>query len=122
MLSDIDGLYTKPPTDPDAQKITRVAFNENLHDIEFGSIGSAGVGTGGAVTKVAAAKYAAQHGVPVLFTATTNISRIREVTSGQAQQEAASLESLEAEVEQLGTWFAANPELRPITESVELGL
>ncbi|MGB3414011.1 MAG: hypothetical protein WBA28_04785, partial [Microbacteriaceae bacterium] len=121
MLSDIDGLYTKPPTHPDAEKISLVPFNENLKGIEFGDIGSAGVGTGGAVTKVAAAKYAAQHGVPVLFTATTQVGELRRISSGEAAA-SSTPEAFAEQVENLGTWFLANPEMRPITESVDLSL
>lgn len=119
MLSDIDGLYTRPPTEPGAKKIVRVRNDEDLEGVEFGDIGSAGVGTGGAVTKVDAAKYAAQHGVPVLFTATGKLNDIRKVSSGQAHEEAASPEEYHEFVESLGTWFDATADSRPITENVQ---
>lgn len=71
LLSDVDALYTKPPAEPDACMIKDVAFGEDLSQVSFGGIGSAGVGTGGALTKVAAARLATQNGTAVLLTAAT---------------------------------------------------
>jgi glutamate 5-kinase len=90
LLSDIDALYTRPPLEPGAVRITEVAFDDDLSGVEFGDIGAAGVGTGGAGTKVAAAKLAAASGTPVLLASTGDVSG---ALSG-------------AEV---GTWFAAKP-------------
>src|SRR5690606_26709346 len=56
LLSDVDALCTRPPSEPGATRIDRVAHDDDLRGIAFGGIGSAGVGTGGAATKVAAAK------------------------------------------------------------------
>jgi len=90
LLSDIDALYTRPPLDPGAVKITEVAFDDDLASVEFGDIGAAGVGTGGAGTKVAAAKLAAAAGTPVLLASTGDV--------------AAALSGAD-----IGTWFAARP-------------
>jgi glutamate 5-kinase len=73
LLSDVDGLYTRPPHEPGAELIGRVAGDEQLAGVEIGDIGAAGVGTGGAGTKVAAAKYAAHAGIPVLLASTENV-------------------------------------------------
>lgn len=88
LLSDVDALYTKPPGAPGARRIDFVEYGDPLAGVEFGDIGSAGVGTGGAVTKVAAAALAASSGTPVLLAATTDV--------------AAALNGHE-----LGTWFSA---------------
>jgi glutamate 5-kinase len=90
LLSDIDALYTRPPLEPGAEKITDVAFDDDLASVEFGDIGAAGVGTGGAGTKVAAARLAAGSGTPVLLAETGQV--------------AAALDGAE-----IGTWFAAAP-------------
>ena len=90
LLSDIDALYSRPPLEPGAVKITDVAFDDDLAAVEFGDIGSAGVGTGGAGTKVAAAKLAAGSGTPVLLAATGDVAR---ALAG----------------DDIGTWFAAAP-------------
>jgi glutamate 5-kinase len=74
LLSDIDALYTRPPSEPGARPIAHVPFDDDLAGIELGDIGSAGVGTGGAGTKIAAAKHAAATGTPVLLTSTANVA------------------------------------------------
>ena len=74
LLSDIDALYTMPPSEPGARKIVSVPFADDLSGVTFGDIGAAGVGTGGAGTKVAAAKLAATAGIPVLLTATESVA------------------------------------------------
>ncbi|HEY0247527.1 MAG TPA: glutamate 5-kinase [Gryllotalpicola sp.] len=68
LLSDVDALYTKPPQQPGAEPIARVRLGDALDGVEIGSIGSAGVGTGGAQTKVSAARYAAEAGTAVIMT------------------------------------------------------
>jgi glutamate 5-kinase len=74
LLSDVDALYTRPPSDPDARRIAHVPFEDDLATVELGDIGAAGVGTGGAATKISAAKHAATAGIPVLLTSTTNVA------------------------------------------------
>ncbi|MCU1476708.1 MAG: proB [Subtercola sp.] len=74
LLSDVDALYTKPPQDPGAVKIVDVPVGDQLADVTFGDIGAAGVGTGGAATKVSAARLAADSGTAVLVTSATLVS------------------------------------------------
>lgn len=69
LLSDVDALYTKPPHLPGAERVRSVHDEHDLHGIEIGATDRAGVGTGGAGTKVAAAQYAAAHGTSTLITA-----------------------------------------------------
>lgn len=90
LLSDVDALYTKPPHEPGAVRIENVSYGENLDGVEFGSIGAAGVGTGGAATKVSAAHLATEAGIPVLVTAASLVS---DALAGA----------------HIGTWFAAAP-------------
>lgn len=66
LLSDIDGLYTAPPSNPDAQLIPVVSDIAELTAIEVGGTGSAGVGLGGMQTKVEAARIATQAGIPAV--------------------------------------------------------
>jgi glutamate 5-kinase len=91
LFSDIDALYTRPPSEPGAVRIDHVAHDDDLQSVTFGDIGEAGVGTGGASTKVAAAKYAAQRGIPTLLASTGSVAR---ALSG----------------ERLGTWFQPTPQ------------
>ena len=90
LLSDVDALYSAPPSEPGASKITEVPFGDDLAGVTFGDIGAAGVGTGGAGTKVAAAKLAAAAGTPVLLAAT---GQVAEALTGA----------------DIGTWFEAAP-------------
>jgi glutamate 5-kinase len=75
LLSDIESLYTKPPTDPGAQPIDVVAPDADLTGLEFGSTVVNSVGTGGAATKVSAARLAAASGIGVLVTSADLVER-----------------------------------------------
>lgn len=87
LLSDVDALYDMPPSKPGAKRIERVAFGDELAGVEIGGSGST-VGTGGAVTKVSAAKVATEAGVSVLLTSSDLVA---EALTGQ----------------NVGTWFEA---------------
>jgi glutamate 5-kinase len=93
LLSDVDALYTRPPHEPGAVKISDVAYGDELSGIRFGDVGAAGVGTGGAGTKVAAARMASESGTPVLVTSTALVAEALEGAS-------------------VGTWFASRAALR----------
>jgi len=73
LLSDVDALYTKPPHLQGAEPIDNVRFGDTLPGVEFGSSLS-GVGTGGAGTKVSAARIAAEAGTAVLVTSTALVA------------------------------------------------
>lgn len=68
LLSDVESLYTKPPTDPSAMPIDVVPAGADLVGMEFGATVVNSVGTGGAATKVSAARLAAASGIGVLVT------------------------------------------------------
>ena len=72
LLSDIDGLYTAPPKVAGSQLITDVRSIAELADVEIGRAGVAGVGTGGMVTKIEAARIAVEAGIPVVLTSADN--------------------------------------------------
>jgi glutamate 5-kinase len=87
LLSDVDALYTKPPDQPGAEAIAEVAYDDPLEGVIIGAAGRSGVGTGGALTKVSAARQAAEAGTAVIVTATALVS---QALRG----------------EQVGTWFS----------------
>ncbi len=91
LLSDVDALYTKPPSEPGAQRIDIVPFGDDLSHIELGAAMVNSVGTGGAVTKVSAARMATQAGIPTLLTATDAIGAVVEGVSVGTWFEAADL-------------------------------
>ncbi|MDQ0786955.1 glutamate 5-kinase [Streptomyces sp. B3I7] len=68
LLSDVDGVYDGDPGRPGTSRISQVRGPADLEGVEIGSAGRAGVGTGGMVTKVEAARIAAAAGIPVVLT------------------------------------------------------
>ena len=94
LLSDIECLYTRPPSEPGALPIDTVAFGDDLAGFEFGSVVVNSVGTGGAATKVSAARLAAAAGIGVLV---TSADLVGEALSGGA----------------VGTWFAPDSDATP---------
>ncbi|GJF28492.1 glutamate 5-kinase [Kitasatospora sp. NE20-6] len=72
LLSDVDGLYDGDPAKPGTSRIETVRGPHDLDGIEIGSVGKAGVGTGGMVTKVEAARIATGAGIPVVLTASSH--------------------------------------------------
>ncbi|MFI7540126.1 glutamate 5-kinase [Actinoplanes sp. NPDC049599] len=69
LLSDVDALYTGDPASPAARRLTVIRDEADLADVSIGSAGRSGVGTGGMVTKVEAARIATGFGIPVVLTA-----------------------------------------------------
>ncbi len=68
LLSDVDGVYDGDPSRPGTSRLAEVRDMGDLAGIDIGSAGKAGVGTGGMVTKVEAARIAAAAGIPVVLT------------------------------------------------------
>lgn len=89
LLSDVDALYTRPPGEPGAVRIPLVAPGDPLSDVVVTETDT-GVGTGGAATKLAAARTASDAGIAVLLTAT---ERAADALGGR----------------RIGTWFEPSP-------------
>ncbi|MGE0819516.1 MAG: glutamate 5-kinase [Candidatus Nanopelagicales bacterium] len=67
LLSDVDGLYDGPPSRDGSALITEVRGEDDLAGVVVGGTGS-GVGLGGMLTKVEAARIATSAGIPVVLT------------------------------------------------------
>ncbi|MFG2297078.1 glutamate 5-kinase [Streptomyces sp. NPDC048603] len=80
LLSDVDGLYDGDPSQPGTSRIEEVRGPEDIAHVSIGSAGKAGVGTGGMVTKVEAARIAAAAGIPVVL---TSASQAADALSGR---------------------------------------
>lgn len=66
LLSDVDGLYSGPPSDSQS-KLIHTYIKEKLENtITFGD--KSRLGRGGMTAKVKAAVYASQAGIPVIIT------------------------------------------------------
>ncbi len=75
LLSDVDGLYDGNPALPGTSLLSDVRGDQDLADVKIGSVGAAGVGTGGMTTKVEAAQIATGAGIPVVLTSAANADR-----------------------------------------------
>jgi glutamate 5-kinase len=75
LVSDIDALYDAPPSEAGAKKITEVKDLAEISDIKLGGAGSAGVGSGGMVTKIEAAKIATSAGTAMLLTSADDLAK-----------------------------------------------
>lgn len=73
LLSDVDGLYDRNPSEPGARFVPEVWDGNDLKGVVAGDGGA--LGTGGMASKVSAARLASRAGVPVLLTSTENIDR-----------------------------------------------
>lgn len=89
LLSDVDALYTAPPTERGAVRVEWVPYGDDLEHVRIGDAQS-GWGTGGALTKVQAARYATETGADVVLTETSLLQRL-------------------IDGESLGTWFEPGP-------------
>jgi glutamate 5-kinase len=72
LVSDIDALYDAPPTQAGAQAIREVLNISDIDNVVLGGAGSSGVGSGGMVTKVEAARISTSAGIPMLLTSLEN--------------------------------------------------
>lgn len=81
LVSDIDALYDAPPSDSNAKKITEVEELSQLSQIKLGGAGSAGVGSGGMITKIEAARIATSAGTGMLL---TNLDNLSAALSGES--------------------------------------
>ncbi|MGK0357888.1 MAG: glutamate 5-kinase [Bradymonadia bacterium] len=92
ILSDVDGLYDRPPSQPDALRITHVT---QIDDAVLSVAGesTSGLGSGGMRTKVGAVQQVNRLGVPAIIAAGKTPGVLRRLYAGEA----------------LGTWFAGDP-------------
>lgn len=67
LLSDVDALYTAPPSQPGARRVEFVSSDRDLSGVRIGGAGSR-VGTGGMETKLMSARMAAASGITVALT------------------------------------------------------
>jgi len=75
LLSDVDALYDGDPRRPGTARIPDVHGPHDLTGVDIGSAGRAGLGTGGMVTKVEAARIATGAGIPVVLTSAAYAAR-----------------------------------------------
>ncbi|XP_071734120.1 delta-1-pyrroline-5-carboxylate synthase-like [Rutidosis leptorrhynchoides] len=81
LLSDVDGLYSGPPSDPQSRLINTYIKEKLENTITFGD--KSRLGRGGMTAKVKAAVYAADAGIPVVITSGFAGDNIIRVLRGQ---------------------------------------
>lgn len=72
LCTDVDGLYSAPPSHPQARFIPEVRTEADLEGLDLGAAGSRW-GTGGMQTKLLAARVASSNGTEVVLTSTSNL-------------------------------------------------
>lgn len=75
LITDIDGLYDANPSSPGAKAIHQVSDISKIDSKSIGGIGSSGVGSGGMVTKIEAAKLVTAAGIPMLLTKLSDLPK-----------------------------------------------
>ncbi|XVE99626.1 hypothetical protein REPUB_Repub03eG0216100 [Reevesia pubescens] len=81
LLSDVEGLYSGPPSDPKSKLIQTYVKEKHQGEITFGD--KSRVGRGGMTAKVKAAVNAAYAGIPVVITSGYAAENIINVLQGQ---------------------------------------
>ena len=80
LVTDVDGLYDAPPSHAHSKRISEVKDVTVMRDIEIGGVGSSGVGSGGMVTKIEAARIATGAGVAMLL---TTLEQLTDAIAGE---------------------------------------
>ncbi len=85
LLSDIDGLYTADPRhDPSARHMPRISqLTPQIEAMAGGANASAGVGTGGMATKIAAARIAQSAGCTTVITLGRRPAPLAAIEAGE---------------------------------------
>jgi len=73
LITDIDGLYDANPSELGAKPINLISDISKINSATIGGAGSAGVGSGGMVTKIEAAKVVTEAGIGMLLTKLTDL-------------------------------------------------
>ena len=81
LLSDVEGLFDGDPRRPGAALLSDVAGPADLDGVTLGKPGGAGIGSGGMVTKVEAARIATGAGIPVVL---ASAARATDALAGAA--------------------------------------
>ncbi len=74
LLSDVDGVYDRPPGAPGARRVPLVEDHRDLAGIEVGA--GSRLGTGGIATKIEAAQIAADAGIPAVVASAADIDGV----------------------------------------------
>lgn len=79
ILSDVDGLYDKNPNNNEDAKRIPIVEKVDADIMRLGGKSISGLGTGGMITKVGAAKYATERGISTIIASGEDVSVLYEV-------------------------------------------
>ncbi len=82
LLSDVDGLYDRAPSHPDARAVSDVSGPDDLAGLDTSGMGPAGVGVGGMASKVDAAGIATSAGIPVMLGSAPQVAALLQGRGG----------------------------------------
>lgn len=80
LVTDVSALFDMNPHDPRAQRIAEVSRIDEIADAAITGVGSSGVGSGGMVTKVDAARIATGAGIATVL---TSLAHVGEALRGE---------------------------------------
>ncbi|XP_037091518.1 delta-1-pyrroline-5-carboxylate synthase-like isoform X2 [Pollicipes pollicipes] len=81
LMTDVDGLYTRPPDQDGARLIDTYVPSDGADEVQFG--GKSRVGTGGMDSKAKAATWALDHGVSVVICNGLQDKAIKDIVAGR---------------------------------------
>jgi glutamate 5-kinase len=112
LLTDVDGLYDAPPSQPGARPIAEVRSPADIAHVEVTSRGSS-VGTGGMVTKLESVRIATSSGVPVVL---TRADRVAGALAGEEVGTFFAVTGKRASRRRLWIGYAARPHGRLVLD------
>jgi glutamate 5-kinase len=102
ILSDVDGLYDCNPDKHDEAKLLPLVEKVDTRILKTAGTSTSGLGTGGMITKVAAAKYATEHGIDTIVASGDEVRDLYDIMEGA----------------EIGTFFVRQqPEAEPVVRA-----
>ncbi len=83
ILSDVDGLYDSNPANNEDAKMVPVVKKIDTAIIKSAGSSSSGLGTGGMVTKIGAAKYATERGINTVIASGEDVRALYTIMDGK---------------------------------------
>lgn len=83
ILSDVDGLYTANPVENKDARLIPTVDKIDKTIMETAGVSRSGLGTGGMVTKIGAARYATEHGIDMIIASGENVDIIYDILDGK---------------------------------------
>ena len=83
ILSDVDGLYDRNPAKHDNAKLVPMVKKVDAKIMKSAGCSTSGLGTGGMVTKIGAARYATERGINTIIASGEDVRVLYEILDGK---------------------------------------